>query len=315
MPGELETLAVAAPSRIVEVSEEREAYEHALFGSSEGAGESAQSRRVSLLLLLHASEKLGVRPDPDEVRWHLFRTNLGLSEVIEEQRLRWEAYHAQDLFQLSAAALLAWAIALMGEVEEGLQLGEIEAEVGARLRQLDGVSATIPWQAFRGELVASDQDYESWSADITARRNTPESKIWAAIRLLAALQRRVVRRPDLTAEIERSFALHGNARSIRTELAWFREQDERPVADVIGDYVVNRVVRRHNWVAMQKLRRQRDYTFLFEVRDGRLAKRADYLPVPTTPRLAPAIQFLVDVHLIGSDGPTARGRALLGANR
>ena len=66
---------------------------------------------------------------------------------------------------------------------------------------------------------------------------------------------------------------------------------------------------------MQKLRRQRDYTFLFEVRDGRLVKLAGYQPVATTPRLAPAIQFLDDIRLVCADGLTARGRAVLGENR
>jgi hypothetical protein len=66
---------------------------------------------------------------------------------------------------------------------------------------------------------------------------------------------------------------------------------------------------------MQKLRRQRDYTFLFEARDGRLVCLSGYQPVPTTPRLAPAIQFLDDVHLVAADGLTERGRALLAANR
>ena len=54
--------------------------------------------------------------------------------------------------------------------------------------------------------------------------------------------------------------------------------------------------------------------FLFEARDGRLVPLAGYQPVPTTPRLGPAIQFLVDVALVDGAGLTARGRAALGAN-
>ena len=67
-------------------------------------------------------------------------------------------------------------------------------------------------------------------------------------------------------------------------------------------------------MALQKLRRQRDYTFLFEARDGRLVPLASYQPVPTTPRLAPAIQFLADIALVDDQGLTVRGRAALGGD-
>lgn len=86
------------------------------------------------------------------------------------------------------------------------------------------------------------------------------------------------------------------------------------MGDLIASYVVERVVRRHSWVAMQKLRQQRDYTFLFEVRDGRLVRRNGYTPVPTTPRLSPAVQLLADIGLVDEDGPTPQGHAVLGAN-
>jgi len=78
------------------------------------------------------------------------------------------------------------------------------------------------------------------------------------------------------------------------------------VAKLLAEYVLHRVVRRHTWVALQKLRRQRDYTFLFEARDGWLTRRADYMPVATTPRLAPSMQFLADIHLVVPGGLTAR---------
>ncbi|MFD2427615.1 hypothetical protein ACFSUK_04290 [Sphingobium scionense] len=79
--------------------------------------------------------------------------------------------------------------------------------------------------------------------------------------------------------------------------------------------MIERVVRRHSWVAMQKLRRQRDYTFLFEQRDGRLVFLSGYQPVATTPRLAPAIQFLEDIHLLDVEGLTPLGLGALEMSR
>lgn len=66
---------------------------------------------------------------------------------------------------------------------------------------------------------------------------------------------------------------------------------------------------------MQKLRRQRDYTFLFELRDGRLFFLTGYQPVATTPRLAPAIRFLEDIHLLDENGLTALGLDALETSR
>jgi hypothetical protein len=134
-----------------------------------------------------------------------------------------------------------------------------------------------------------------------------------AIKLMAALHQRFLDRPELAEAVLRDLPSREPAHSLRTELLWLQANEAQPVIDQVADYIVERVVRRHSWVAMQKLRRQRDYTFLFEARDGRLVYLKGYQPVATTPRLAPAIQFLVDIHLIDEDGLTQRGLEVLEA--
>ena len=79
--------------------------------------------------------------------------------------------------------------------------------------------------------------------------------------------------------------------------------------------MIERIIRRHSHVAMQKLRRQGDYTFLFEQQEGRFVYLAAYQPVATTPRLASAIQFLADIHLLDDDGLTPLGWAARDAGR
>ena len=148
---------------------------------------------------------------------------------------------------------------------------------------------------------------------IGGKRESRDTKAAIAIEVMAALAKRLNTRPDLQAEVDRSFGLQSGGRSIRTEALWLARQNEGDLATVLANYVTQRVVSRHNQIAMQKLRRQGDYTFLFEARDGRLVYRAQYDPVPTTPRLDPAIQFLVDIDLIGEKGLTDRGRGLLEA--
>jgi hypothetical protein len=312
-----ETLAAlhpVVPSRIPDPSDERVAYENTLFAAGPGAMVTDRSRRASLILILDVAAREGERPTPESVRWAMFDPPAAeLSNDLESQRLLWEAYQCQDLFQVAAASLLAWAISIMGE--EGATLAEIQSAVEARLAEADSEAAGKTWTELRD---ATDVESFAWRGvwtRLTGRRGSPEQKSWDAVQLIAALQRRVVVRDDLAETLRKALPVNGQARSIVTELRWFNHQRDRPVAEVIGEYVKQRVVLRHSWVAMQKLRRQRDYTFLFEAHDGRLVCLAGYQPVATTPRLAPAIQFLEDVHLVAPDGLTARGRALLGANR
>lgn len=311
---ELETLKPVAPSKIAEESSERDAYEKALFAISDTTSGPVEGRHATLQLLLYTTNALGSRPDPDTIRWFLFKgAGQDFPESLEPQRLRWEAYQAHDLFQLAAAAFLAYAIALMGETEGGMSLEEIADEVLRRWASSEPESVGKTWAEYRDQLHASDEQLQSWSLAIAGRRNTPEAKARDAVRLIAALHQRIDDRPDLAAEINHSLRVAGQARSIWSELAWLRDRDTMPVAELLAEYVVHRVVRRHTWVAMQKLRRQRDYTFLFEARDGRFTRRADYMPVATTPRLAPAMQFLADIHLLAQGGLTTKGLAIAGA--
>lgn len=312
----LKALHPIVPSAIPDPSAERVVYEKVLFATGPAAIAEDKSRRDSLSLILEVAGREAERPTPENFRWALFDPpSTALSADLESQRLRWEAYQCQDLFQVAAASLLAWSISIMGETDEGARIPEIRDAVEARLTQADNASASVAWSDLRDAMDIEGFAWREVWSKLTGRRGSPEEKSWDAVRLIASLHRRVAIRTDLAGTMRKALPINGQARSIATELRWFEGQNARSVADVIGEYVVQRVVLRHSWVAMQKLRRQRDYTFLFEARDGRLVRRAAYQPVSTTPRLAPAIQFLEDVHLVSADGLTARGRALLGANR
>jgi hypothetical protein len=312
---DLVRLAPIVPSEIPDASSERETYERLLFSSDEATRNDA-SRSTSLKLILKTAQVLGRRPEADNVRWHLFASDSLGAEALDHQRIRWEAYQCQDLFQVAAAALLEWAIDLMAEFDAGRTLSEIEDEVRLRLRlrEAEGDDAAMSWADLLLEIDQRAFDYQSVASRLTSRRGTAEQKAWDAIRLIAALGHRMIERPDLNEIAKRELGAHGGGRSIVSEFAWISSRAQISVGDLIASYMIERVVRRHSWVAMQKLRRQRDYTFLFEVQEGRLVRRNGYAPVTTTPRLSPAIQFLVDVGLLDENGTTARGRTVLEAN-
>lgn len=309
---DLTHLAPIVPSKIPEASSEREIYENLLFASVDATIKDL-SRAASLRLILNTAQTLGRRPDSDRIRWHLFASGTFSDEILEKQRVRWEAYHCQDLLQVAAAALLEWATDLMAELDAGRSLAEIGAGVRTRLEEEPNY-ANLAWSEFRDGVDPEAFDYRGTWSKLTSRRGTAGQKAWEAIRLVAALDHRMIAKADLREVARRELGVHGGGRSIVTELAWINHRAETRVSDLVATYVIERVVRRHSWVAMQKLRYQRDYTFLFEVHDGRLVRRRGYAPVPTTPRLSPAVQFLVDVGLVDDNGPTARGSVILETN-
>jgi hypothetical protein len=309
---ELDRLAPIAPSQIADDSEERTFYETLLFAREATPTPTAQSRGASLRLILEAARAIEERPSPEDVRWQLFDPpEDAFPEHLEAQRLNWEVYQCQDLIQVSSAALLAWAIALIQEIDAGLTIGEIHGEVIERLSGNDALGGS--WMALRSGLGSESFAFQEAWGTLTSARGAAEDKAVHATMLMAALHQRILDRADLAAAARLGLPSRGPAHSLRTELEWLQASEGEPVIGRIADYIVERVIRRHSWVAMQKLRRQRDYTFLFEARDGRLVYLNSYQPVATTPRLAPAIQFLEDIHLIGEEGPTPQGLEILEA--
>jgi hypothetical protein len=101
--------------------------------------------------------------------------------------------------------------------------------------------------------------------------------------------------------------------SIVSELEFFKARSEEPFAGLLSCLLRERIIERHLWVAIQKLRTQGDYTFLLEADDGKLRMRQKDTPTLTNPRLTPAIDFLVDIHLMVEDGLTAAGKHILEA--
>lgn len=309
---ELEQLALALPANI-SVGAERDQYENLLFARSAEPRIPDASRRDTLLLVLHVSKLLGRRPRSDDVRQHLFEGFSELPASLAPQRLRWEAYQVQDMWQIAAAALLSWAIDMTNDFVDGRSVSEIHAEVTGQVRRLWPGRMNLDWDGLVASSAMEDAELDENVRTIAGKRESRDTKAAIAIEVMAALAKRLNTRTDLQAEVDRSFSLQSGGRSVRTETLWLARQNEGDLATVLADYVAQRVVSRHNQIAIQKLRRQGDYTFLFEARDGRLVYRAQYEPVPTTPRLDPAIQFLVDIDLIGETGLTDRGRDLLEA--
>jgi hypothetical protein len=129
---------------------------------------------------------------------------------------------------------------------------------------------------------------------------------WQAIKLLGTLYKRVqVSGHDVADELgnfDRN-AFH----SLLTELNFLEANGEMPFTELLSKIFEERILQRHLWVAMRKFRYQKDYTFLFDTDEGKLRLRRKDGPGFTTPRLATAIAFLRDIHLVDESGLTEHG--------
>lgn len=311
---DLDRLEPIIPSAIGTDSEERLFYETLLFARGGTAHKSARSRAATLALILDAANARGGWPDPEQVRWHMFDpSENALSDDLETQRLNWEAYQCQDLMQVACAALLAWSLAIINSAPQGLSLPDIRVEIVTHLAGQEDDVFSASWRELRSSLEPVTFAYQRAWTILTSVRGAVADKAAEAIMLMAALHQRLADRSDLALAADQGLPARGSAHSLQTEIVWLERREGEPVADLIADYMLERIIRRHSWVAMQKLRRQGDYTFLFEQREARLAYLAAYQPVATTPRLQPAIQFLADIHLLDEYGLTASGLAALEA--
>ena len=237
-----------------------------------------------------------------------------LDDELGMQRDRWRVYQANDLLHVAYEALLKFCLDLLASYPAGVALQDLIAEaIGEIKSSLDDWPQT--WRQFVSDNQPQDIHAERllcasiMQGSRTSNFCTPEMA-WDALRLLAI----VYWRSKLDADtIKDEFGrLDPMAfRSVFTETTYLHTHQDEDFAAVIGALIEQRIIRRHLWVALRKLRYQGDYTFLIEADEGRVRLRQQYGPVFTNPRLGPATTFLTDIYLVDDNGLTERGRKAL----
>ncbi|MFL1873627.1 hypothetical protein ACIKT0_00085 [Hansschlegelia beijingensis] len=321
---ELDAFAPLSPSEIPPDSDERKLYEELLFSPGDAAKPADQSRRQTLLLILTLAQQLGRLPEINDVRWALYAgclpegTALELAQELDAQRRRWWAYQANDLSHICFETLLKFVLDLLAGYPDGLPLGNLIGHAVSEIRSAAGNAFPADWA---GLLVQSPPVANVWAQDdqcadlvvanalMRAARQEAACNAehaWAALRLLAMLHNRA---REGQKQIAESFSGYDSAifRSILTETRYLDEQLTAPLDRTVGRLLEERVIRRHLWIALRKLRYQSDYTFLLEADNGRVRLRDLDGPVFTNPRLGPSITFLRDIGLLNVDGLTAAG--------
>lgn len=318
---ELDALASIGPSGIDPKGEERQCYERLLFATARPLRAADHERRRSLLLILRAISKLTTIPTDTQLRWMFYSgcTRAGASvdwgkQEFAHQRQRWWAYQANDMIHIVYEALLKFTLDILERYPAGVTLNEL---VGEAVAEIQSSVQGIPdnWGQFVDQSETKDWALEETLCAEVMGASRPESVCtghgaFKALQLLALIQNRVRGAPE--AAKTQFDTLHPMAfKSLATEMDFLNGHSKDPLASVVTKLIEERVIRRHLWIALRKLRYYGDYTFLIEADDGRVRLRVKDGPVFTNPRLRPALTFLSDIHLIGPGGLSSRGKRLL----
>jgi hypothetical protein len=324
----LAQLHAMLPSRIGLNSAERQLYEDMMFGRSQFPDDGAQDRTRTLRLVLRIGAEYETKLNPDLVRWTLYarcrHDGTALQPVAsqdDEQAFRWQVYQANDLLHACYEAVLRYTLDVLESQPSGLTLPTLLSTVSERVtRDLNWTPAN--WQQVLDEVTPAENaihetpgtDYSLAAEVLTANRphaKCPPEKVRTALTLLAILHRRF--RDEMPRIRQQLPVLHQSfyTRSLVTEIEFLEQHAREPFTEFLQRLLRTRVLERHLWVAMQKLRSQGDYTFLIEADEGRVRHKQTDGPVLTNPRLGPAITFLSDLHLLDQHGPTPSGRRLM----
>lgn len=320
---ELDALAPMLPSRISPDSAERQQYEDILFAKAGLERQADLDRRRTLLLILSLASRIEHLPKAAEVRWMLYKgrdlkgQSLSLpSDDLTRQRLRWRLYQANDLTHIAYETLLKYAVDLLEPYRSGITLQNL---IGEEISSIRASVAEWPsdWNSFVEQTVTDDPDLEealcnACIADARSDRVASAGGAWDALKLLAVVYARARSYEELI-KSELGTLDPSLFRSLLSESRFLEEHAEAEFGELLHKLIEQRIIRRHLWVALKKLRHQGDYTFLIESDDGRVRLRVKDGPVFTNPRLGPAITFLKDIHLIDDNGLTDQGRKVLGS--
>lgn len=323
---ELEQMAPLAPSCISQ-GKERDCYEAILFGGAATSTIPDQMRGNTLKLILQWADAVGSSPRSDELRWSMYSGYLPtgvpwlLPGDLESHRLRWAVYQANDIAHIALETLLKALLAHLETYAAGCSQEQlIEIAVATTLAQLPEAE---DWRTFVDlqdlSPDASDEHHpgsewrltrHSWM-NVSRHDMSIAEQCAAAVRVLAVLQKRMAScKTEIASELAK--LNRSGFRSLLTELTFLEENSGLTLSEVIRRLFLDRVLRRHLWVAMRKLRFHGDYTFLFETDDGLVRKRGDGGPVWTGPRLGNASMFLEDIDLLGEKASATRIGRLLG---
>jgi hypothetical protein len=299
---ELDELSAVQPSKVEAGSTEQARLADALLGRLGTPSPGDIARRETVRLVLAQAAGLGKRPRTEDLKWAFFDLADTPGEKLSSEVCEaWALYQACDLWRLSYECLLAAAlVAVRGGPGGRLSLHATIAGVGSQ--------ASVPKGMLFKEFLAdaaTDLPIKSIAEDMLGaqKRGDIEDMVSSSVLLIAQLYRRF---RTFSPRALEWLNVGDYFQSAVSEARYYERLLERPASAAIDEIIMERVVKRHLWVASRKLR-NKAYTFLVEPDEGTLRYRQGFRVTPSSPRLDQAIQFLVDSRLLANEGLTNLG--------
>jgi hypothetical protein len=293
-----------------------------------GQESEARSRKQSMRLFLEVAKQGHGSPGADGFRWTTYSGYCAGGEKFlcppeySDQMASWQAYQSSDLFQLAIGSLFQLCIDLIPHegIEEKSMIEKMSQDLA---REVTSGSETMTWVQFKESksLVenASMLDNDGSEASLALKIHTAVgsnkkldafSGAVAGIRMIAILEKRFNDSDWPASKVYRE--LISARRSLRDVVSFLELHASMPVQEVLFSLIREFVIKGHLTEAYRKLIGQNNFTFLFQIENGRLTQPAPEIVLNfTTPRLNTSINFLTDLQFIDDNGITPIGASIL----
>ena len=230
--------------------------------------------------------------------------------ILNETIRRWRCYQANELCHVAFEAILCRLLTVAGGVGIGMPIHDlidrmvIEAVPDPRERRepLRNILETgaFPINAADPEEELSERAHADYLMNHAIDGAATDEVVPAAVSLLGLLQRRTAGGFYGDEPFMQEVTGSSDARSLWTERGFLLSLMDLPAGLALRMLFEERVVERHASVALGKMAQRGDYTYLFEMDEGSIRRRAGMVPVWTGPRIGNALRFLRDVGILHS---------------
>lgn len=253
------------------------------------------ARRNTLLEIMLDAHASGATPDEWGLRLRWLSKLPTNDDPHHTERMRWAHFQVADSLRVAMEALLRHSVIILRETG-AITLNELIVEVCGNIPRDITFSEYLTQLA----IVVDGQDF----AQIQRRAEIDGTSLDEKLALIAKLW---VDWSDQIPEMAKVFPTRKPFTTSATEFRALHELQDRPAWDAVADFLKDRVLRRHSFVAARKLHGQSNNTFQMEYEAGRLIARQLGNVGAAGPRLATAISFLRQLGILNDDGLTHLG--------
>jgi hypothetical protein len=293
-----------------------------------GLETEARSRKQSMRLFLEVVNQEHESPGAEGFRWTAYSGYCRGGEKFIcppeylDQMASWQAYQSSDLLQLAIGSLFQLCVDRIPNegIEEKAMIEKICQDLAS---EITSGSQKMTWGQFREEqmlvenaFVPDDENSEAslamkiQSALGGNKKLDALSGAIAGIRLIAILEKRFGDPNWPASQVYKE--LISDRRSLRDVVSFLGLHTSKPISEVLFALIREFVIKGHLTEAYRKLVGQNNFTFHFQIENGRLTQPASEIVLNfTTPRLDTSINFLTDLQFIDENGLTPIGASIL----